>query len=840
MYNQVYYENIVKCHLPAGAEIIVSKSQCCENLVYAVDLDQDGALEIITAYRLEGEVYLIVLKNYGHHWHIISKICGKGYNITYLKVAPITCKDTYNIVVGWQVGAIWSELAIYEWQQNGLEDIITEPIYFSNIEVNNFHSLHDRSGTYKIALWIHDTGDAYEVQVLRWCNNTLVQAKDVYPYYFKRVVKYYKILIKEIPDSPVYWYYLADAQYKARMLDEALQSINRALTFSNPYPSRQVLLALQDKIMSCNTDDLQSIDQIQRINNAMTEEYLFPVMVRTIHGQKWGYIDSKGRYAIEPQYSYAMDFQDNGYAIVEFAGKNGIINTRGEYIVKPRYNMITEFSEGRAAVVDNKGYWIINEQGEIISSKAYNYVGMYSEGRAIFADTDANGDYLYGYLDLAAKEVIPKQYLSGSSFQNGKAVVQIDEKKSALIDLNGQVLHTYNYPYVGSFGDGLLTFQETLGGKYGYINEQGQVVIAPKYTWAQVFENGRAIVNIADNYINQTGIINVKGEYIVPPEYNSILSLGDKRYAIGKAIDSKQPFLGSKYAIADIDGKILTDFKFNHVSEYNHGVASVDDGKQTYFVDHAGAHVRSLPTIEGTGTLSIEGKGNVIRANQDIRVFYLDRAGNIIWQPNTVIPLTHPYKVIEKKYKPNKDYLVYYPEIAGMSDPRIQQQVNQRLREMSLVKPVEPDEQLDYSYTGDFLIAFYQGQLLVLELTGYNFPFGAAHGMPTKVYAHVDLVTGQFYQLPDLFKPNSDYVKVLSNIIAEQIKTNPEYSYVFPDSYKGIQPNQPFYVTADALHIYFEPYEIAPYAAGFPTFRIPFTEIESIINREGKFWRSFH
>src|SRR5690606_30976791 len=110
-------------------------------------------------------------------------------------------------------------------------------------------------------------------------------------------------------------------------------------------------------------------------------------------------------------------------------------------------------------------------------------------------------------------------------------------------------------------------------------------------------------------------------------------------------------------------------------------------------------------------------------------------------------------------------------------------------------------------------VAFYRNQLLVIELNGYHYPLGAAHGMPSMVYAHINLKTGQFYVLADLFKPQSDYVKMLSRIIGLQIKNDPQYSYVFPDSYKGIKPNQPFFVTEEALHIYFEPYEIGPYAA---------------------------
>ncbi len=175
-----------------------------------------------------------------------------------------------------------------------------------------------------------------------------------------------------------------------------------------------------------------------------------------------------------------------------------------------------------------------------------------------------------------------------------------------------------------------------------------------------------------------------------------------------------------------------------------------------------------------------------------------------------------------------------------MEDKTLEDEVNNRLKILSEVKPIEENVQLEYSYLGDFKIEFFNKNLLVLELHGYNFPFGAAHGMPNKIYTKIDLTTGEFYELKDLFKEDSNYVKVLSDIIGEQIKNNPEYSYIFPDSYNGIKEDQPFYVSKDALYIYFYPYEIAPYAAGFPTFKIPYEDIMDIINETGEFWRSFN
>jgi len=72
------------------------------------------------------------------------------------------------------------------------------------------------------------------------------------------------------------------------------------------------------------------------------------------------------------------------------------------------------------------------------------------------------------------------------------------------------------------------------------------------------------------------------------------------------------------------------------------------------------------------------------------------------------------------------------------------------------------------------------------------------------------------------------------------IKNDSEYSDVYEDGFKGISENQDFYVDSDNLYIYFSPYHIAPYSSGFVTFKIPFEEIDPLINKNGSFYKSFN
>ena len=195
-------------------------------------------------------------------------------------------------------------------------------------------------------------------------------------------------------------------------------------------------------------------------------------------------------------------------------------------------------------------------------------------------------------------------------------------------------------------------------------------------------------------------------------------------------------------------------------------------------------------------------QGDLVKADVDMRTSYFDEHGNLVWAQNTRIYLNNKYSVIEEKFRPNKDYLVYYPQINGMEDRILQERVNKKLNELSKVKEIDENTQLDYNYAASFLGEFFKKDLLVLEISGY--------------------------------------VKILSDIIGKQIKTDPHYSYIFPDTYKGIRENQPFYINNNALYIYFESYEIAPYAAGFTNFKILYSQIKEIIDEEGSFWKAFN
>ena len=227
------------------------------------------------------------------------------------------------------------------------------------------------------------------------------------------------------------------------------------------------------------------------------------------------------------------------------------------------------------------------------------------------------------------------------------------------------------------------------------------------------------------------------------------------------------------------------------------------DEKKTFFIDKTGSIKKDLPIVDGSGELKL--KGDLIFANIDYSPYYLDKTGKIIYESNKEISLNDNYSVIIYKYKPNINYLIYIPEINGIKDEKIQEDVNLKLKKMSLFKPpteektnkdlvITSEDILNYDYYGNFKILFYKNNLLILDLMGYYYPLEAAHGQPIRKTPSINLITGKFYKLEDLFKGNVVWRDELNKIISKMIENDPQYEYVFKDSFKGITKEQGFYL----------------------------------------------
>lgn len=486
--------------------------------------------------------------------------------------------------------------------------------------------------------------------------------------------------------------------------------------------------------------------------------------------------------------------------------KYGYINEKGNFIIQPVYDGATEFSEGLAVINTMDTYKVIDTTGKVIC-KSGSYIGPFHNGIAIINKFTTK--QLYGYIDILGNEISKaNSYEYADNFNSDNKAFVYSEGKSNIIDIAGNILESYEidskYQDIIDFQEGYIIYVDSTTGNYGVINYKGQAVLEPKSDIILVRYLGNELFEIKQK----------KEDSYLPPFYNPS-------------------------ALMNIKGEQLTDFNIYDLSDFHGGYASVTDDTYTYFIDTSGKEVTNLPKLEGRGTLTL--LGDIMKAEIDKELLYMKKDGTVLWHSENEYNLTSDIHVKVMKYKPNKYVTVYYPIVEGLESKEIETKINNKLYELFINprKNISTEEQLSVEDTFTVIL---QKQLLVINKNGYDYPFGAAHGLPIKNYYHININTGEFYTLKDLFINNSNYVALINSIIKEMIEKQgtEDDSMLFPESFKTISEDHNFYLTKKDLVIYFHPYDIAAYAAGFPEFSIPFDKLNGIIDEQGTFWNSFH
>jgi hypothetical protein len=178
---------------------------------------------------------------------------------------------------------------------------------------------------------------------------------------------------------------------------------------------------------------------------------------------------------------------------------------------------------------------------------------------------------------------------------------------------------------------------------FGYKNENGDKVIPAKFTGAESFSKGYAVVDMNEG----TGMINNKGEFILEPIYDYVLEEKngyvkiEKDSLFGLAKTDGTLIIKPQYAdtgdfsegllwaanedysgYVDLNNRTVIDFKFDWCGNFSEGLASAtqyatEEGKKDHYgyIDKTGKFVIELEDydeagefIEGLAPLSVNDK----------------------------------------------------------------------------------------------------------------------------------------------------------------------------------------------------------------------------------------
>ncbi len=587
---------------------------------------------------------------------------------------------------------------------------------------------------------------------------------------------------------------------------------------------------------------------------------LLPACINQDNKQKWGYINESGEFVIKPQYDAANNFNSKGLAVVAnniyvndvseicsiyFIDKNGKV-ALGPYSC----SYVPDFKNGYAIInEDGKGGKLISEDGKIVLRSQY-WIESISEGMVKIYEKQPSG-FKYGFMGLEGNVVVPLKYLQAEDFKGGSAWVQTVAGKYELIDKQENVIETADYYDISQprGDDQLIPYQDKGKAQFGYKTPDGKTAISPRFSEAQKFYDGLAVVSVeTGEYETKQALIDTKGEYVLKPEYSSINSIGHGLFAVTRNGYSHWQHLYYPHAIFDREGKQLTDYCYYNIEAFNGDYASACSDTQTFFIDKDAKIADNLPKLQGIGRLE-ESSGDIIKAEIDGILSYYRNDGSLIWeQNNNDLTLDGGIKVKRNRFRSDFYTFIEYPELEGIADLKVQEKINEKLKEYFIRETEEtiPSNETE-EYFQDNRIGFAVDKnkdLLIVRLDGYSYPIGAAHGMPYQEYYHIDLKTGNFYSLKDLFKSGAKYADRLTSLIRKQIELNlkikdEDLSFYYLEEKPTVTGATGFTVTGDALQVYFAPYEIAAYAAGFVTFDIPYGQISDLIDSKSPFWNSF-
>ncbi len=167
-------------------------------------------------------------------------------------------------------------------------------------------------------------------------------------------------------------------------------------------------------------------------------------------GGKWGFIDTTGKWAIDPQFDGVMNFAD-GLAPVVVGGRTGYIDRKGTFVVNPQYDYGWEFYEGYAFVGSGGKWGFIDTKGRMVGDTKFAAGGHFADGLAPVKTNDG-----WGYIDTTGKMIVSPQFDYAEAFQNGLARVTVAGKEAYVTTAGAFVVD----PFPGRAGIPMHPVQE--------------------------------------------------------------------------------------------------------------------------------------------------------------------------------------------------------------------------------------------------------------------------------------------------------------------------------------------------------------------------------------------
>ncbi|HQR93443.1 MAG: hypothetical protein B7Y15_05610 [Bacteroidetes bacterium 24-39-8] len=299
----------------------------------------------------------------------------------------------------------------------------------------------------------------------------------------------------------------------------------------------------------------------------------------------------------EFEYEVVYEFKE-GKAIVYFSDSVGFINPQGKLTVVPGVKEMQNFSLGLSAGKTNDGIpCFIDSTGKIVKTfpdfhSVYNFE---ADGITNFYHKNDK----FGLMDKSFKEIIPAKYNQTSFYSNGFYIVEIGGKWGA-VDKTDKVVIPFEYKSLGFMDEqGRIMASKDAG--TGFIDRNAKVIIP--LTFYNLFPFSENRTKFLDEASNKYGVIDQQGKILLAPTYDLMDGLTNGMYTVSDF--PKEDGNITKFGYLDSNGKLALPLQYLSASSFDkRGLALVSDSVGQFFIDRTGKRVEpktELPALKMEG-----------------------------------------------------------------------------------------------------------------------------------------------------------------------------------------------------------------------------------------------
>lgn len=317
---------------------------------------------------------------------------------------------------------------------------------------------------------------------------------------------------------------------------------------------------------------------------------------------KWGYINKKGSFVIQPNYSDAGIFSC-GYAWVQLNGTSMYIDTDGKIqYTASNDNYLEPFVNNYAVVYENNSRaGILDKNFNYVVQPIYNHLKDFVATNGLIAFQYSSGEK-YGFIDV----------------KTGKVAIQPQ-------------YDNVSYPFHGDYAVVRQNY------KCGIINKAGEYTVQPVYNSIWPLGKDLFVCEKETLTYDRLGIMDGKGNIIVNEIYSNIQSgYTDYGYIpLGNLIAVRNN--NDKYGYIDLNGKEIIPFQYDYAYPFVEGYAVVELNNREMIINQTGDVVFLLDESEYTDDDISDYYGfinGLILTYKNGSYRYRDTEGNIVYMWN--------------------------------------------------------------------------------------------------------------------------------------------------------------------------------------------------------------